>query len=109
VRVKGRVDTLNNPILHDDRKPLSSWLAAQVRYTRLEADKLSSTSFADLGAADRLRRMIVVAPAVMFFYCLFIKGNLLDGRAGLFYALQRTLVELMLSLFLLERGFAGRA
>jgi glycosyltransferase involved in cell wall biosynthesis len=108
VQVKGRVGTLNNPMLHDDRKPLSSWLAAQVRYTRLEADKLSSTAFADLNAADRLRRMIVVAPAIMFFYCLFVKGNLFDGGAGLFYALQRTLVELMLSLFLLERRFAGR-
>jgi len=108
VRVKGSVGTLNNPILHDDRKPLSSWLAAQVRYTRLEADKLSSASFADLGAADRLRRMIVVAPAVMFFYCMFVNGNLFDGRAGLFYALQRTLVELMLSLFLLERRLVGR-
>ena len=108
VRIDGRVGTLGNPILHDDRKPLSSWLAAQARYTRLEADKLLNTSFANLGAADRLRRMIVIAPAAMFFYCLFVKGNLFDGRAGLFYALQRTLAELMLSLHLLERGLAGR-
>jgi len=107
VQINGRVGTLNNPILHDDRKPLSSWLAAQARYMRLEADKLLSTSFSDLGAADRIRRMIVVAPAAIFFYCLFVKGNVFDGRTGLYYVLQRTLAELMLSLYLLERGLAG--
>jgi glycosyltransferase involved in cell wall biosynthesis len=108
VRVKGRVDTLNSSILHDDRKPLSRWLVAQARYMQLEADKLWSTPFSELGTADRLRRMIVVAPVAMLFYCLFAKGNLFNGRAGLVYALQRTLAELMLSLFLLERGFVVR-
>lgn len=108
VRTDGKVRRLANPILHDDRKPLSSWLATQARYARLEADKLLSTPFAILGIADRIRRMIVIAPAAMLFYCLFVKGNVLDGRAGLFYALQRTLAEMMLSLYLLERGLAGR-
>lgn len=106
VAIDGAVADLAVPMLHDDRKSLSAWLRSQVRYARLEADKLSSTPFAGLNAADRARRMLVLAPPAMLVYCLFIRGNLLDGRAGLFYALQRTLVELMLSLFLLERRLA---
>ncbi len=39
----------------------------------------------------------------MFFYCLLVRGGLLDGRAGVYYALQRAGAELILSLYLLER------
>ena len=106
--VNGTVADLATPMLHDDRKELSAWLRAQVRYAHLEADKLATTPFARLGTADRLRRTLVLAPPAMLFYCLFVRGNLLDGRAGLYYAFQRTLVELMLSLFLLERSLARR-
>lgn len=105
--VDGQVADLASPMLHDDRKPLSAWLAAQARYARLEADKLAAAPFASLGPADKVRRMVVLAPAAMLLYCLFVKGNILDGRAGLYYAAQRTLCELMLSLFLLERGLAA--
>lgn len=103
----GPVADLAEPFLHDDRKPLSAWLAAQARYARLEADKLSAAPFAALGAADKLRRLLVPAAPAMLLYCLFVKGNILDGRAGLYYAGQRTLVELMLALFLLERRLAA--
>ena len=102
--VRGPVANLAEPLLHDDRKPLSAWLASQARYARLEADKLAATSFASLGTADKLRRALVLAAPAMLLYCLFVKGNILDGRAGLFYAGQRTLVEVMLALFLIERG-----
>jgi len=105
--LKGAVGELAEPLLHDDRKPLSAWLAAQSRYARLEADKLASAPFGSLGAADKLRRTLVLAPPAMLLYCLFVKGNILDGRAGLFYAAQRTLVELMLALYLLERRLAA--
>jgi glycosyltransferase involved in cell wall biosynthesis len=102
IRVEGRVDALQESILHDDRKPLADWFSAQLRYMRLEAAKLRSTAFADLSAADRLRRAIVLAPFAMFFYCYFLRGGILDGRAGLFYALQRTGAELILSLYLVQ-------
>jgi hypothetical protein len=52
--------------------------------------------------------MIVVAPAAMFVYCLIGKGGILDGWPGLYYALQRAVAELILSLTLLERMIAGR-
>jgi glycosyltransferase involved in cell wall biosynthesis len=103
VRVTGTVAPLAEKIWHDDRKPLAHWLSAQSRYMRLEADKLSQTPVAALGLADRARRLVVIAPPAMFFYCLVVRGGWLDGRAGLFYALQRATSELILSLFLLQR------
>jgi glycosyltransferase involved in cell wall biosynthesis len=105
IAVPGRIETLRGDILHDDRKPLSHWLAAQSRYMRLEAEKLQSTPLRELSLADRVRRLVVVAPFVMFFYCLLVRGNILDGRRGLFYALQRAVAESILSLYLVRRAF----
>ena len=103
VRVRGAVRPLVARILHDDRKPLSHWLAAQSRYMRLEADKLGAARAGTLGRVDRVRRWLVIAPPAMFVYCLVVRGGLLDGWAGLFYALQRATSEVILSLFLVER------
>jgi hypothetical protein len=75
---------------------------------RLEADKLSAARASELGWVDRVRRLIVFAPPAMFLYCLFGKGGILDGRAGLYYAMQRAAAELILSLHLVERMVLGR-
>ncbi len=103
VRIDGVVMPLQSRIYHDDRKSLMHWLAAQARYMRLEADKLTSAPPGSLGPADRLRRWVVLAPPAMFLYCYVLRGGVLDGRAGLFYALQRAASELILSLFLVRR------
>lgn len=100
VQVQGRTLPLAAPVYHDDRKPVAHWLAAQTKYMRLEAEKLRTARFRDLGFADRLRRLVVITPAAMFVYCLLMRGGLLDGRAGLFYALQRATAEAILSLYL---------
>jgi glycosyltransferase involved in cell wall biosynthesis len=102
VAVEGRVENLLAPILHDDRKSLSRWLEAQSRYTRLEAEKLLSARPEDLGWTDRIRCWRLVAPAAMLFYCLIVRGGLLDGWPGFYYAFQRSLAELLLSLYLLD-------
>jgi glycosyltransferase involved in cell wall biosynthesis len=103
VRVNGQVRPLLHGIRHDDRKPLAHWLASQSRYMRIEAEKLERTPSASLSLIDRVRKMIVVAPAAMFLYCLIGKGGILDGTAGLYYALQRATAELILSLNLIDR------
>lgn len=108
VRVAGAVKNLANRIFHDDRKPLSHWLASQARYMRLEAEKLANTPAASLTFADRLRQLIVVAPPAMFVYCLIGKGGILDGWPGIYYGLQRACAELILSLNLLERMVTNR-
>jgi glycosyltransferase involved in cell wall biosynthesis len=100
--IEGGILNLRSPILHDDRKSLSRWLEAQSRYTKLEADKLLSSPAESLSRTDRVRRWRVVAPAAMLFYCLIIRGGVLDGWAGFYYAFQRALAELMLSLYLLD-------
>lgn len=102
LKLNGRVDALRAPILHDDCKSLARWFSSQKRYQLLEARKILTTSPSHLDFADRVRRMRFVAPVTMFFYCLIIRGGIFDGRAGWFYAFQRTAAELMLSLFLLE-------
>ena len=44
LKVTGSHKSLENYILHDDRKPFSRWLWAQNRYMVLEAKKLTETS-----------------------------------------------------------------
>jgi glycosyltransferase involved in cell wall biosynthesis len=101
--VDGKVENMSSPILHDDRKPLGRWLYAQSRYTQLEADKLLSADPDSLSWNDRIRRWRVVAPTAMLFYCLIVRGGVLDGWAGFYYAFQRALAELMLSLYLMDQ------
>lgn len=107
IRLDGTIGQLTEPIMHDDRKSLTHWLAAQSRYMALEAEKLSNPT-AKIGIVDQLRRWIVIAPPAMFLYCYLVRGGILDGRAGLFYALQRAVSEGILSLFLVRR-MLGRA
>lgn len=108
VAVGGEVAELSHPILHDDRKPLSRWVQSQSRYMRLESEKIRNTPLAGLGMADRVRKARVIAPFAMLFYCLFVKGVVLDGRVGLYYAFQRMFAELLLSLCLIERDLRAR-
>jgi glycosyltransferase involved in cell wall biosynthesis len=100
--VDGPVEELRATLLHDDRKPLRRWLNSQARYADLEAAKLMTTSPEALNFKDRLRLWLVVAPAATLFYCLFVRLGIFDGWAGFYYAFQRSLAELMLSLYLLD-------
>lgn len=105
VQVAGHVLSLSHRIQHDDRKSLTHWLGAQARYMALEAEKL--TSGVEVGVVDRVRQWIVIAPPAMFVYCYLLRGGILDGKAGLFYALQRATSEAILSLFLVWRRLSG--
>lgn len=102
VKVDSEVRDLQSPILHDDRKSLAHWVRSQSRYMKLEADKLYRSDLRQLGWVDRMRKARLFAPPLMFFYCLLVKGVVINGRAGIYYALQRTFAEFMLSLYLFE-------
>lgn len=108
VRVMGQVGMLNTVILHDDRKPLSSWFRSQIRYAEQEAEKLTAAS-SKLGWKDRLRTWIVFAPILTLFYCLFAKRLVFDGWSGIYYSLQRSLAELVLSVTLIDRKLRIRS
>lgn len=105
VVIDGPVAPIDGFILHDDRKPLSGWFLNQDRYLRLEAEKLATTPFAQMKMTDKVRWSIVPAPFFAFFYCLILKGCILDGWRGWYYSLQRMLAETMLSLRLIELRF----
>lgn len=98
--VDGRVEDLRAPLLHDDRKPLRRWLSSQARYAELEVERIIKREALDL--TDRLRLCCVVVPVAMLFYCLIVRGGIFDGWPGFYYAFQRSLAELMLSLYLIE-------
>lgn len=108
VVVQGEIRTLEGKVLHDDRKPFSAWLGSQHRYARLECELLLSSRWAELGLRDRLRRMILITPWLVPLYCLTVGRGLLDGRRGLFYALQRGIAEAILSGRLLQAGLSRR-
>jgi len=108
VVIDGDVANLNEVIKHDDRKPLEEWLFAQRRYSKLEAAKLNAADTRSLKFVDRMRKLKVVAPLAMPLYCLLWRRGVLDGWAGLYYALQRTLAEIALSLYLIEASFRNR-
>lgn len=103
--VDGRILDLVHPIFHDDRKPMLHWIGSQARYMALESAKVAEST--SLSLPDWLRRETVLMPFIVFFYLLFARGLILDGRAGLHYCLQRTLADIMLKLYLVDRRMRG--
>lgn len=105
LQVEGNSGTLNNYIYHDDRKPFSRWLQAQDKYMSIEAEKLLTTSCSELNLADKIRTKKILAPFIILIYCLILKRGILDGWHGWYYALERTLAEIILSVRLIEREY----
>jgi glycosyltransferase involved in cell wall biosynthesis len=99
---KGISTRISSPIYHDDRKPLSRWLWAQDRYLIIEAKKLLETPVYELSWGDRIRKLKIFAPFIILIYCLIIKGGILDGWQGWYYAFQRMLAEILLAIRIIE-------
>jgi len=72
VIVEGKSSQLSAYIHHDDRKPLSRWLWAQDRYMVIESKKLLETPEHELSIGDRLRKRKILAPLIIFIYCLIL-------------------------------------
>ena len=109
VTIDGEVRPLRGVIYHDDRKPLSQWVASQLRYAANEADYLLSPREGPVTRTDKLRLMGWPTPIGAFFYTLFIKGCVLDGWPGWYYTLQRVFAETLIALVLLERRLGHKA
>jgi glycosyltransferase involved in cell wall biosynthesis len=106
ITIDGDVRDLAGAIYHDDRKPLARWFASQQRYARIEAEHLLALGRSARGA-DRLRLMGWPAPIGALIYTLFVKGCLLDGWAGWYYALQRVVAEALIALEISDRRLRG--
>jgi glycosyltransferase involved in cell wall biosynthesis len=103
--VSGPVRTLRGRILHDDWKSTPQWLTGQVRYMQRELDWMWTH---DGGLPRWLRMRPPLMPIAILLYCLFGKGLILNGRAGIFYALQRMVAEAILSLMVLEQSLSKK-
>ncbi|MBD2452884.1 glycosyltransferase family 2 protein [Nostoc sp. FACHB-87] len=102
LQLTGQCAMLSNYIHHDDRKPLSRWLWAQDRYMIIESKKLLETPAHELSLGDRIRKQKILAPFIILLYCLILKGGIWDGWPGWYYAFQRMLAEILLSIRLIE-------
>jgi len=92
---------LQGTITHDDRKSTERWLRSQWRYATLEARSLMVRGEAR-SALSCLRRLRFITPFLVPCYLLFLRGLILDGRAGLRYAMERMVAECLISLALAE-------
>lgn len=104
-RVSGKTLRLKAKVIHDDWKSTARWLENQSRYMTLEEERVTGGGG---GAAARLRQCPPIMPLGAFLYCMIVKGGIFDGRAGLYYALQRLVAEAVLALMLLERRLTER-
>lgn len=102
LRINGNTGKYSAYILHDDRKSLSRWLSNQDGYAIKECNKLVSSDGKALPLSSRIRKTKVLAPFIVFFYSLFVKGLIFNGWRGWHYTLQRTMVEIILALRLIE-------
>jgi hypothetical protein len=108
LRIEGTIGTCEGYILHDDRKALSRWLWAQERYSLLECDRLLEASWRSLSIKNKFRYSAVIMPWLVPLYCLFVRGGILDGWRGVFYALQRAIVEGLLAIRIIDARIAKR-
>jgi glycosyltransferase involved in cell wall biosynthesis len=103
--VKKPVGILKANIVHDDWKRTGRWLINQAQYMEREVGHVRSS---EKGFLRWLRLRPPLAPIGVLLYCLFGKGLIFNGRAGIFYALQRMTAESTLAMLLLERELAER-
>lgn len=90
-------------ILHDDRKPLTRWINNLNGYSEKECQKLTDPNNPSRNTIiTKIRKTKILAPFFVFFYCLIFKGLILNGWAGWHYTIQRTMVEMLFALRLIE-------
>lgn len=102
LRIEGNTGSYASFIVHDDRKPLSRWVNNLNEYSIKECRKIMNTPNDESPWVIRIRKTKIFAPLFVFFYCLIVNRAILDGWRGWHYTLQRTLVEILFSLRLIE-------
>lgn len=104
--VAGTVARLNQPMLHDDRKPFDRRAVRQMFYSRLDALKWSSGDCARW--QDRVKRMGLIYPVAVVSYLIVVRGLWLDGKYGWHYVMERLLAAVMTMAFYSERRLGGK-
>lgn len=101
----GSIQSLNERIQHDDRKPYARWLSSQSKYAAQEVIKLNDSPWVELSTQDKMRKL-GVAPLLVIPYTLFARGLILDGWLGLKYTWQRFVAEHLLQTARLKKLFS---
>jgi len=81
-------------LIHEDRKPFGRWVANQLQYAALEAERIRAAR--SHGIRDRLR-CSGVSPAIWGAYAYLRAGGPLKGRAARAYAQERMVFEALLA------------
>jgi glycosyltransferase involved in cell wall biosynthesis len=104
--IDGQIELLKGRVVHDDWKTIGRWITDQSRNMNRELVRLRKERS---GLRGWLRLRPPLMPIGVFLYCLFGKGLILNGKAGVFYALQRLVAEATLSLMILEENLRDQA
>lgn len=115
VVVRGRVDALEHPLMHENLKGIDAFLARHVRYARYEAAEFVAATRTEhrgsfLGSwAQRRRalkyhvwRRLRYRPAVRFLWMYVVRRGFLDGREGRVYCQLIAAYEAMIDAYALE-------
>ena len=81
---------MKNTIIHDDRKPVATFLLNQSRYAN---NLVERARHGGLNWKDRIRVKWPLFVFVTPFFTYFFKFGFLDGKAGLVYAIDRLIFE----------------
>lgn len=92
--VSGRVVRCRSRLLHDDRKTLERFVAAQLRYSAIEAAELRGGG--GRGVADAVRRRVALAPFLAWSVAYLRAGGPFRGAAARRYAAERLIFEALL-------------
>lgn len=79
-------------LVHDDRKPLIRFLTNQVRYAEALIRRKAN---GQITWKDWIRVNTPLSIFLVPFIILFVKLGILDGRAGVIYALDRMIAEVL--------------
>lgn len=99
------VHRFRSKLIHEDRKPFSRWLANQLQYASLEAERIRNAPTASF--RDRLRRS-GVSPAIWGGYAYLRAGGPFAGAASRAYAEERMVFEGLLARLLASPEAAAR-
>ena len=112
--VTGRIRRLDNDVVDEDRKGLSTWLRKHVRYAELEAERRHGDAsvgermrfLREGGSSAPLARSILkelvfpcvpAKPVALFLFMYIARLGFLDGLAGLRFCLYHAWFELSVS------------
>lgn len=103
LEVPGRRENLENPLLHYTYRDLSDHLSRIDLYTSMDADyRFADGQRAGLGG-------LLFRPFFKFFRMYFLKGGILEGRAGLILAAMGAYYAFLKTAKLWELGLKGSA